>query len=136
MAGCPISTGEQEISAWRFRDLLLLGNPDILQPDILNVGGLSEVIRVYELAAANNKIVMPHSPTIGANSLASIHAYSTVSNAVRPHEFSEEFSGPVEKVASLFVDPIIPVNGSISLTDRPGIGVELDEKILDSLIVD
>ena len=133
---CPVSTGEQEISAWRFRDLLLLGNPDILQPDILNVGGLSEVIRVYELAAANNKIVMPHSPTIGANSLASIHAYSTVSNAVRPHEFSEEFSGPVEKVASLFVDPIIPVNGSISLTDRPGIGVELDEKILDSLIVD
>jgi D-arabinonate dehydratase/D-galactarolactone cycloisomerase len=132
---CPISTGEQEVSAWRFRDLLLLGNPDILQPDILNVGGLSEVVRVYEMAAANNKIVMPHSPTIGANSLASLHAYSTVSNAVRPHEFSEEFTGPVDNVASLFVDPIIPVNGVISLTDRPGLGVELDERYLNNSIV-
>ena len=132
---CPISTGEQEVSAWRFRDLLLLGNPDILQPDILNVGGLSEVVRVYEMAAANNKIVMPHSPTIGANSLASLHAYSTVSNAVRPHEFSEEFTGPVDNVASVFVDPIIPVNGVISLTDRPGLGVELDERYLNNSIV-
>jgi D-arabinonate dehydratase/D-galactarolactone cycloisomerase len=132
---CAVSTGEQEISAWRFRDLMLLGNPDILQPDILNVGGLSEVVRVYEMAVANNKVVMPHSPSLGVNSLASLHAYSTVTNAVRPHEFSEEFSGPVPYVASLFVDPIIPENGKIKLNDRPGLGVELDEKALADAIV-
>ena len=45
---CAVSTGEQETSAWRFRDLIDLSNPDILQPDILNVGGLSEIVRVYE----------------------------------------------------------------------------------------
>lgn len=132
---CAVSTGEQEISAWRFRDLMDLANPDILQPDVLNVGGLSEMIRVYEMAVANNKIVMPHSPSIGANSLASLHLYSTVTNAVRPHEFSEEFTGPVEGVASLFADPIIPVNGTITLSDRPGLGVELDEKALEAAIV-
>ena len=49
---CPVSTGEQEISSWRFRDLIQLGNPDILQPDVLNVGGLSEMMRVYEMAVA------------------------------------------------------------------------------------
>ncbi|MDP7578531.1 MAG: mandelate racemase/muconate lactonizing enzyme family protein [SAR202 cluster bacterium] len=132
---CAISTGEQEISAWRFRDLMILGNPDILQPDILNVGGLSEVMRVYEMAVANNKVIMPHSPSLGANSLASLHAYSTVTNAVRPHEFSEEFTGPVDHVASLFIDPIIPKNGAISLTNRPGLGVELDEKALAKAII-
>ena len=132
---CAISTGEQEISAWRFRDLMMLGNPDILQPDILNVGGLSEVVRVYEMAVANNKVVMPHSPSLGANSLASLHAYSTVTNAVRPHEFSEEFTGPVDHVAALFVDPIIPENGVIKLPGRPGLGVELDEKALAAAIV-
>ena len=130
-----ISTGEQEISAWRFRDLMMLGNPDILQPDILNVGGLSEVVRVFEMAVVNNKVVMPHSPSLGLNSLASLHAYSTVTNAVRPHEFSEEFTGPVAHVASLFVDPIVPENGAIKLNDRPGLGVEIDEKALADAII-
>ena len=130
-----ISTGEQEISAWRFRDLMMLGNPDILQPDILNVGGLSEVVRVFEMAVVNNKVVMPHSPSLGLNSLASLHAYSTVTTAVRPHEFSEEFTGPVAHVASLFVDPIVPENGAIKLNDRPGLGVEIDEKALADAII-
>jgi len=132
---CAVSTGEQEISAWRFRDLMDLANPDILQPDILNVGGLSQVMRVYEMAVANNKVVMPHSPNIGANSAASLHAYSTVTNAVRPHEFSEEFTGPTEWVAELFVDPIVPENGKIKLPDRPGLGLELDQKALSKAIV-
>lgn len=132
---CAVSTGEQEISAWRFRDLMDLANPDILQPDILNVGGLSEVVRVFDMAVANNKIVMPHSPNVGANSLASLHAYSTVTNAVRPHEFSEESTGPAERVAELFVDPIIPEGGRIKLSDRPGLGLEFNEKALAKAIV-
>ena len=85
-------------------------------------------MRVYEMAVARNKVIMPHSPNIGANSLASLHAYSTVGNAIRPHEFSEEFTGPSEQVAELFVDPIIPEGGTITLSDRPGLGLEVDEK--------
>jgi L-alanine-DL-glutamate epimerase-like enolase superfamily enzyme len=123
---CAVSTGEQETSAWRFRDLLDLANPDILQPDVLNVGGISEMLRVYEMAVANNKIVMPHSPVVGINFVASLHAYATVTNAVRPHEFSEEFTGPAEHIAKLFKEPIIPVDGRVTLPDRPGFGLELD----------
>jgi D-arabinonate dehydratase/D-galactarolactone cycloisomerase len=133
---CAVSSGELEISAWRFRDLMEIANPDILQPDVLNVGGLSEMRRVYEMAEANNKVIMPHSPNVGANFLASLHAYSTVTHAVRPHEFSEEFTGPAESVAELFVDPIIPVNGEVTLSDRPGLGMEIDEKALAKAIVD
>ena len=101
----------------------------------MNVGGLSEVVRVFEMAVANNKVVMPHSPNVGANSVASLHAYSTVTNAIRPHEFSEEFTGPAEQVARLFVDPIIPEGGMIKLSDRPGLGLEFDEKELANAIV-
>lgn len=127
---CAVSSGEQEISSWRFRDLLDIGNPDILQPDILNVGGLSEMKSVYEMAVANNKIVMPHSPNVGANMVASLHAYCTMANAVRPHEFSEEFTGPADAIAELFTEPIIPQGGTITLTDRPGLGLEFDQKAL------
>lgn len=133
---CAVSSGELEISAWRIRDLLEIANPDILQPDVLNVGGLSEMRRVYEMAEVYNKVIMPHSPNVGANFLASLHAYSTVTHAVRPHEFSEEFTGPAEHVAELFIDPIIPVNGEVTLSDRPGLGMEIDEKALAKAIVD
>ena len=131
---CAVSTGEQETSSWRFRDLIQLGNPDILQPDVLNVGGLSEMKRVFEMSVVHNKVVMPHSPSIGANSLASLHAYSTVTNAVRPHEYSEEFTGPVERIAELFVEPIVPEGGVIRLSDRPGLGLELDQKALSKAV--
>ena len=91
------------------------------------VGGLSEMLRVFELAVLHNKIIMPHSPNVGANSAASLHAYSTISNAVRPHEFSEEFTGPVEAVAEIYQEPIVPEGGVIRIPDRPGLGLELDQ---------
>ena len=131
---CAVSTGEQEISSWRFRDMIDLANPDILQPDVLNVGGLSEMARVYEMAVVHNKPVMPHSPSVGANSMASLHLYATITNAVRPHEFSEEFTGPAEEVSKLYQEPILPVNGSISIPDRPGLGLEIDQKAFESML--
>ena len=131
---CAVSSGELEISSWRIRDIMMLGNPDILQPDVLNIGGLSEMIRVYEMAVVHNKIVMPHSPSVGANSMASLHIYSTVTNAVRPHEFSEEFTGPAEEISKLFKEPILPSDGVISIPDRPGLGLEIDQDALKSMI--
>ncbi len=131
---CSVSTGEQEPNPWRFRDLVDIGNPDILQPDILNVGGITGLLKVYEIAMNKNKIIMPHCPQAGVNLIGSLHAYSTVTNAVRPHEFSEEFTGPVENIAKLFKEPIVPNNGSITLSDRPGLGLEYDEKELKKVL--
>ena len=131
---CSVSTGEQEPNPYRFRDLVDIGNPDILQPDILNVGGITGLMKVYELAMNKNKIIMPHCPQAGVNLIGSLHAYSTVTNAIRPHEFSEEFTGPVENIAKLFKEPIVPNNGSITLSDRPGLGLEYDEKELKKVI--
>ena len=132
----PISTGEQESTRWRFRDLIDLANPDILQPDILNVGGVSEMKRVFDMAVAHNKPVMPHSPTAGVNSMASVHAYSTVKNAVRPHEFSTEFAGPLEPVAELYGEAVLPVDGEMRVPDGPGYGIEVSESSLKSMRAD
>ena len=41
-----ISTGEQDHDRWRFRDIIQIGNPDILQPDVLNASGPSEVLKI------------------------------------------------------------------------------------------
>ena len=78
---------------------------------------------------------MPHSPQAGINSMASLPAYSTVQNAVRPHEFSTEFSGPLDDVEELYGDGVIPKNGNMELSDRPGLGIELNEDAVARLTV-
>ena len=122
-----VSAGEQDAYRWWFQNLVQLGDPDILQPDILSAGGPSEVKKIYELATTWNKPVMPHSPQAGINSMASLHTYATVQNAVRPHEFSTEFSGPLDDVEELFGDGVIPRNGNMELSDKPGLGIDLNE---------
>ena len=107
-----------------------MGNPDILQPDILNAGGPSEVKRIFEIANNLNKPVMPHSPQAGINSIASIQVYSTVQNATRPHEFSTEFSGDLNEIAELYGNHVIPENGEIKINDKPGLGIELNENLI------
>ena len=72
-------------------------DPDILQPDIVDAGGISEVVRIFQLAEVFAKPVMPHSPSAGILSIASMHAYSTVLSAVRPHEYSVEYGPAPER---------------------------------------
>ena len=122
-----VSAGEQDAYRWWFEHLVLLGNPDILQPDILSAGGPSEVKKIFDMATILNKPVMPHSPQAGINSMASMHVYATVQNATRPHEFSIEFSGPLEPLAEIYGEHVVPQNGEINLTDRPGLGIDLNE---------
>lgn len=126
-----VSTGEQDWDRWRFRDVIQLGNPDILQPDILGASGPSEILKIYTLATTHNKPIMPHSPSAGINSVASLHCYSTIKNAVRPHEFSTEFAPPLDEIAELYGDHVVPTSGTITLTDKPGLGIDLNEAALE-----
>jgi D-arabinonate dehydratase/D-galactarolactone cycloisomerase len=38
----PIAVGEQEYTSWQFRELILQGRVDILQPDVIKCGGITE----------------------------------------------------------------------------------------------
>ena len=125
----PVSSGEQEHTRWQFRDLIQIGNPDILQPDIVMAGGISEVRRIFDLATAFDKPIMPHCPSAGISSAASLHLYSTYVNAVRPHEY--QVWQP--EVLELYREPIAPKDGVVSLSDRPGLGLEIDEQALERL---
>ena len=62
------------------------------------------------------------------------HVYATVKNATLPHEFSLEFSPTFDELGRLFVEPPIPVNGHMELNDKPGYGLEINEKELPGLI--
>jgi D-arabinonate dehydratase/D-galactarolactone cycloisomerase len=124
-----VSAGEQEHTRWQFRDLIQIGNPDIVQPDIVMAGGISESRRIYDLATAFDKPTMPHCPSAGIASAASLHLYSTYVNAVRPHEY--QVWQP--EALDLLRRPMLPVSGVVTLPSGPGLGLELDEQALERL---
>ena len=48
----PIATGERMFSRWEFKDLLMDGYVDIIQPDLSHAGGRTEVKKIAAMAEA------------------------------------------------------------------------------------
>ncbi|HKX56651.1 MAG TPA: enolase C-terminal domain-like protein, partial [Xanthomonadales bacterium] len=117
-----IATGEHEYTRYGFSQLIDCG-VDVLQPDMMWCGGLTEAVRITELAAAANRLVIPH----GSGPYAYHHQ---VCFANTPYaEFlmlSPEGDVAVPQFGGLFRGEPLPVNGVISLGTEPGFGINLD----------
>jgi len=120
----PVSAGEHEYTRWQFRDLIERAQVDIIQPDIVKCGGISEIRKIAALGEAHHKHMVPHQtqPTIGT--AANLHFIASLRDATRP----QEFSGVNERLNSLFKNSWELKDGHFTIPlDRPGLGLELDE---------
>lgn len=127
----PVAAGEHEYTRWQFRDLIEQARVDIIQPDIVKCGGITEMKRIAVLGETYNKLFVPHQtqPTIGT--AANLHLCAALVNCNRP----QEFTGQRRELDNLFIEPLVFENGQITIADRPGLGLELDEAKLDALTV-
>jgi L-alanine-DL-glutamate epimerase-like enolase superfamily enzyme len=119
----PISGGEHEYTRWQFRDLIERAQVDIIQPDVVKCGGISEMRKIAALGEAHHKHFLPHQtqPTIGT--AANLHFIASLRDATRP----QEFTGVNEKLNGLFKEPLEFKDGHIAIPMKPGLGLELDE---------
>lgn len=56
----PIAVGENVYTVYGFRDLLTAGACDVVQPNVVRVGGITPFLRIAELARAFDVPVHPH----------------------------------------------------------------------------
>jgi L-alanine-DL-glutamate epimerase-like enolase superfamily enzyme len=128
----PIAAGEQEYTRWQFRDLILRANLDILQPDVMKCGGITEFKKIAALAQTFNKPITVHNtqPTVGT--LAHLHLWISTPNCVYPQEYNIE-PHPLRDDWPIWDEPVLVENGRMRANGRPGLGVELDEKIVQRL---
>ncbi|TDF99489.1 mandelate racemase/muconate lactonizing enzyme family protein [Paenibacillus piri] len=119
----PVSAGEHEYTLWQFRDLILQGKPDIVQPDIVKCGGITEAKKIAALCEAWSKPIVVHNtqPTIGT--AASLHFCASVSNAM----YHQEFTGHREELSALFNNQLEYKDGYLFLPEGPGLGLEVVE---------
>lgn len=120
----PIAGGEHVFSAENFRRVIEEALHSILQPDVCWVGGLSELIKIYEMAQRAGLQVVPHR---GAE-LWGLHAVAALS------------AQPLAESGRPWMDWVLGQpeidNGQILIPDRPGWGVEIEPAVwkLDSTI--
>lgn len=120
----PVATGEIEATRWGFLSLIEAKAADILQPDACVLGGVTEWIKVAHLAAAHGIAVAPHWN-------ADIHSHLA---AATPNCSVVEYFDVEEDVYNfdLVLAEHLQVSGGwITVPDRPGVGLVLDEAAVD-----
>ena len=120
----PIASGEGALHRWDARDLVMRSGISIMQFDSTRSAGVSEVLKIAGLCAAQNfRLALHHDPQIHG------HVVAAMPNGEILETFPTDARDPIW--AELFtVRPDI-VNGEMTLLDRPGWGIELNEDTLE-----
>jgi L-alanine-DL-glutamate epimerase-like enolase superfamily enzyme len=129
-AAIPIAAGENASTLMDFQQLLVAGAVDFVQPSPAKMGGITELQKVFALAAAHNTTVMVHTFYDGPGLLASVHASAALgskSSLVEWRYFDLE--------AQLYGDAIFPTRGAIVVPKGPGLGVDPDPDVVRSFQV-
>ena len=119
------STGEHTNTRYGFRNIIRDRSVDILQPD-LTLCGMTETLRIASMASAYDMIVIPH--------CSGVYAYNFgVSSTLTPfNEFinlSPKGDEIVPVFGKIFTNEPVPVNGEVTLTDKPGFGAEFNNEV-------
>ena len=123
-----IAYGEQNTTRYEFRELIEKGKVDIIQPDVSRVGGITEVRRIAQHAQSAGTILIPHCWKTGISIAANLHLLSTIKNA--PYlEFSQPPQSPLRY--NLTKTDFSVENGQVRVPSGPGLGIELNESIVE-----
>jgi L-alanine-DL-glutamate epimerase-like enolase superfamily enzyme len=128
-APMPIAAGEWQNTRFEFADLMDIGLVDVAQPDVGRVGGLTEALRVCQMAAERGRRIVPHCWKTGIGIAASAHLA-----AVTPHCPYIEFL-PARLCDSLLRKELVEdelqiTAGVLPLPKKPGLGIELNQDAL------
>jgi L-rhamnonate dehydratase len=122
-----IAAGEQDTTVWGFRELIERGRVDLVQPDVTRCGGITEWLRIAELAREHGLETVPHAWKSGIIKAASLQC-----NAVIPDALFQEYcvaDTPINQTLTLERLPV-ENGGYIRVPTAPGIGVTLDDEVV------
>ncbi len=122
----PIAAGEENTTRWEFQQIFDLGAVDVAQPDVARCGGLTEAKRIALLADLYGVELVPHAWSTGIVSLASAHLCAILETA----HYVEYCVRPTDLNTRLVRTPLEIRDGVAYLSDRPGLGIEIDHDLV------
>ncbi|SEF05619.1 L-alanine-DL-glutamate epimerase [Burkholderia sp. WP9] len=127
----PVAAGENASTLMDFQHLLEADSVDFIQPSPAKMGGITELQKVFPLAAAHNATVMVHTFYDGPGLLASVHASAALGGGKSLIEWRS-----FDLMAQLYGDAIIPKAGHIAVPQGPGLGLEPDMDVIRDYSID
>lgn len=124
----PLTTGENEFALHGFREHLRAGTVDIVQADASRAGGITEVMKIGQLAAEYGVKLAPHTWCDAVAVVANAHVVAASPNGL---------TCEVDQTGNRFIDQLLgdrlPISaGLLDLGHRPGLGITVDDDFIEA----
>ncbi len=121
-----IAGGEHEYTKWMFRDLILQGKADLLNPDVSKLAGIFEAKKVAVLAETFDLPISVHNARPTLLTAAHFHYIVNCRTAHRPQEHPGNKRH--SQLWKYFEDNITVNDGYGTISDEPGLGLVVNEE--------
>ena len=120
----PIAAGENLGNLLDVHRIIEAGAVDVVQPDPIKMGGITECWKALEFARARGVQAEPHSPWYGPGLAAALHLIAAMPDECLVEYYYADLAGsPLGEMA-------IPIDGCLEVPDGVGLGIVVDEKVI------
>ncbi|HEX2621503.1 MAG TPA: mandelate racemase/muconate lactonizing enzyme family protein [Phototrophicaceae bacterium] len=126
-----ICTGENQYTRFEFLELFAAKAVDIIMPDLAKAGGIAEGKRIADLADAHYIPIAPHNVSSPLGMMAACQVLATVPNFLLLEFHARDVPWWNDLCDS---DQPLIQNGFMAVSERPGIGLELNPQAAKSLL--
>jgi galactonate dehydratase len=126
-----ICSGENQYTRFEFLELFNKKAVDVIMPDLAKAGGIAEGKRIADLADAHYIPIAPHNVSSPLGMMAACHVMASVPNFLFLEFHARDISWWDDLCDG---DEPFVENGFMTVSERPGIGVELNDTVAKSLL--
>ncbi|WP_025130347.1 mandelate racemase/muconate lactonizing enzyme family protein [Pseudomonas sp. PH1b] len=127
-----VTGGEQDCDLATWRRMIEMRAVDIVQPDVLYLGGIARSMKVARMAEEAGLPCTPHSANLSLVTLFTMHFLKALPNAGKYLELSIEGADYYPWQEGLFVEsPYRVEDGCVTVSDAPGWGIEIAPQWLE-----
>lgn len=126
-----ICTGENQYTRFEYLELFERKAVDVIMPDLAKAGGIAEGKRIADMADAHYIPIAPHNVSSPLGMMAACHVMASVPNFLLLEFHARDITWWNDMCDGdhPFVD-----KGFMTVSERPGIGVELNAKACQALM--
>lgn len=121
----PIATGECLYTKFPFAQIVEAHAADVLQPDVANAGGITELKKIAVIAEAKHITIAPHNVCSPVGAQAELHLCASILNFEIMEYHAEFYTDHYFRVFDGFDRQ---TDGYVTLSDAPGLGLEINDE--------
>ena len=126
LTATPLAAGENHFTRRELRELISRQVIQFVQADCCKTGGITEILKIAAMADAWHLQFAPHTSASVLSTAASVHVLSVAPNAF----IYEADVSAINAFRDDLGSPFEIVDGTITASDKPGLGVEINESLI------